>query len=79
MLIIHDQFQDYGYYLGDLALRHRVELRDLNNPAEGLDWRELTSLVSGELMKKAVETQLLALAEFEIPEEFRSRLISVVR
>lgn len=78
MLIIHDQFQDYGYWLGDLDLRHLVELRDLNNSVEGLDWRELTSLVSGELMKNAVETQLFALAELlgvGIPRSLRSRLI----
>lgn len=77
MLIIHDQFQDYGYWLGDLDLRHLVELRNLNNSAEGLDWGELTSFVSGELMKNAVETQLFALAELlgvEIPRALRSRL-----
>lgn len=78
MLIIHDQFQDYGYWLGDLDLRHLVELRDLNNSVEGLDWQELTSHVSGGLMKNAVETQLLALAALlgvEIPRSMRSRLI----
>lgn len=78
MLIIHDQFQDYGYWLGDLDLRHLVELRDLNNSVEGLDWKELASHVSGELMKNAVETQLLALAALlgvEIPHSMRSRLI----
>lgn len=78
MLIIHHQFQDYGYWLGDLDLRHLVELRDLHNSVEGLDWRELTSLVSGELMKNAVETQLFALAELlgvETPHSLRSRLI----
>lgn len=77
-LIIHDQFQDYGYWLGDLDLRHLVELRDLNGSAEGLDWEELGSLASGELMKNAVETQLFALAELlgvEIPHVLRSRLI----
>lgn len=78
MLIIHDQFQDYGYWLGDLDLRHLVELRDLNNSVEGLNWKELAFHVSGELMKNAVETQLLALATLlgvEIPHSMRSRLI----
>lgn len=78
MLIIHDQFQDYGYWLGDLDLRHLVELRDLNSSVGGLDWEELTSHISGELMKNAVETQLVALAALlgvEIPHALRSRLI----
>lgn len=78
MLIIHDQFQDYGYWLGDLDLRHLVELRDLNSSIGGLDWKELTSHISGGLMKNAVETQLFALAELlgvEIPQALRSRLI----
>ncbi|WP_407119885.1 nucleotidyltransferase family protein [Bradyrhizobium sp. STM 3561] len=77
-LIIHDQFQDYGYWLGDLDLRHLVELRDLNDSAEPLDWEKLAALVSGELMKNAVETQLIALAELlgvDIPRALRSRLI----
>lgn len=78
MLIIHDQFQDYGYWLGDLDLRHLIELRDLSSSMGGLDWEELTSHISGELMKNAVETQLIALAELlgvEIPHALRSRLI----
>ncbi|MFK4505734.1 nucleotidyltransferase family protein [Bradyrhizobium daqingense] len=78
MLIIHDQFQDYGYWLGDLDLRHLVELRDLNSSVGGLDWEELSSRSSGELMKNAVETQLVALAQLlgvEIPHALRSRLI----
>lgn len=78
MLIIHDQFQDFGYWLGDLDLRHLIELRDLSSSIGGLDWEELTSHVSGELMKNAVETQLVALAELlgvAIPRALRSRLI----
>ncbi|WP_246504372.1 hypothetical protein [Bradyrhizobium agreste] len=78
MLIIHDQFQDYGYWLGDLDLRHLVELRDLSNSAQPVDWEKLTSLVSGDLMKNAVETQLIALAELlgvDVPRALRSRLI----
>ncbi|MCK1716781.1 nucleotidyltransferase family protein [Bradyrhizobium sp. 141] len=78
MLIIHDQFQDFGYWLGDLDLRHLLELRDLNSSSGGIDWTELTSHMSGDLMKNAVETQLLALAELlgvDIPRPLRSRLI----
>lgn len=78
MLIIHDQFQDFGYWLGDLDLRHLLELRDLNSSSGGIDWSELTSHISGDLMKNAVETQLLALAELlgvDIPRPLRSRLI----
>lgn len=77
MLIIHDQFQDYGYWLGDLDLRHLVELRDLN-AAEPIDWEKLTSLASDQLMKNAVETQLFALAVLfgvEIPQALRSRML----
>jgi len=78
MLIIHDQFQDYGYWLGDLDLRHLVELRDLSDSAEPVDWEKLASLASNDLMKNAVETQLIALAELlgvDIPHALRSRLI----
>ncbi len=78
MLIIHDQFQDYGYWLGDLDLRHLIELRDLSSSVEGIDWEELASHISGELMKNAVQTQLVALAELlgvKIPRALRSRVI----
>lgn len=78
MLIIHDQFQDYGYWLGDIDLRHLVELRDLDQSVQGIDWDELCSHVSGELTRNAVETQLLALAELlgvDIPRALRSRTI----
>jgi hypothetical protein len=76
-LIMHDQFQDYGYWLGDVDLRHLVELRDLN-AAEPVDWEKLASLVSGQLMKNAIESQLVALAELlgvDIPHALRSRLL----
>ena len=64
ILIIHDQFQDYGYWLGDIDLRHLLD--------------ELASHVSGKLMRNAVETELLALAELfgvDVPRSLRSGLI----
>ncbi|QQO12665.1 nucleotidyltransferase family protein [Bradyrhizobium diazoefficiens] len=78
MLIIHDQFQDYGYWLGDIDLRHLVELRDLSNSVGGIDWSELSSHILGKLLRNAVETQLLALAELlgvDVPHSLRCRLI----
>jgi hypothetical protein len=78
ILIIHDQFQDYGYWIGDIDLRHLVELRDLNNSVEGIDWEQVTSQVSSKLMRNAVETQLVTLAELlgvDVPRSLRSRLI----
>jgi len=78
MLIIHDQFQDYGYWLGDIDLRHLLELRDLNDSIEGIDWEELASRISGRLMRNAIEAQLLVLAELlgvDVPRSLRSRLI----
>ncbi|WP_249140963.1 MULTISPECIES: nucleotidyltransferase family protein [Bradyrhizobium] len=78
MLIIHDQFQDYGYWLGDIDLRHLVELRDLDRSVQGIDWDELCSHVSGKLMRNAVETHLLVLSELlgvDVPRALCSRTI----
>lgn len=77
-LIIHDQFQDYDYWLGGIDVRHLVELRELANSPEGIDWDQLVSFAPSDLARNAVETQLVALSELlgvDVPIRLRSRLI----
>ena len=78
MLIIHDQFQDHDYWVGELDVRHLVELRDLANSSEGIDWDLLISFASSRLARNAIEKQLVALAELfgvDVPVELRRRFI----
>jgi hypothetical protein len=78
MLIIHDQFQDCDYWVGEIDVRHLVELRDLANSAEGIDWDQLASFVPSKLARNALESQLVALAELlgvDVPVPMRSRLM----
>lgn len=78
MLIVHDQFQDEGYWTCQIDLRHLVELRDLTNSPEGIDWGRLASFIPGKLARNAIETQLVAAAELlglDVPATMRSRLI----
>jgi hypothetical protein len=77
-LIIHDQFQDYDYWVGGIDVRHLVELKDLANSPEGIDWDQLASFAPSNLARNAVESQLVALAELlgvDVPIRLRSRLI----
>jgi hypothetical protein len=78
MLIIHDQFQDDGYWVGEVDVRHLVELRDLANASEGVDWDRMISFAPSRLARNAMEKQLVALAELlgvDIPVELRRRFI----
>lgn len=82
MLTVHDQFQDYDYWIGELDLRHLLELRDLTNSHEGIDWDQLASFAPDKLAQNAIETQLVALAkllEVDVPARARSRLIPRVQ
>ena len=74
MLVIHDQFQDEDYWVGEIDVRHLVELRDLAASAQGIDWNRLTTFASSHLARNAVAKQLIALAELfgvAVPAELR--------
>ena len=77
MLIIHDQFQDDDYWVGEIDVRHLVELRDLAN-AEGIDWNRMMSFASSRLARNAIAKQLVALAELfgvDVPVELRKGFV----
>jgi hypothetical protein len=61
MLVFHDAFQDYDYWLGIIDLRHLLDLRDLINSRDGSDWNDLASLTPSRLAHNALAAQFLTL------------------
>jgi hypothetical protein len=78
MLIIHDEFQDNGYWIGNIDVRHLIQLRDLAASAEGIDWEMLAALTPSKLARNALETQMIALASLlgvDVPIHMRKRFV----
>lgn len=78
IVTIHDQFQDYDYWLGNIDLRHLLYLRDLIQSPNGFDWDLLRALTPDALARNALETQLISLfflLDVDIPDDFRARWI----
>jgi putative nucleotidyltransferase-like protein len=79
MLIMHDEFQDYGYWMGNIDLRHLVEMRDLAVSAQGIDWEMLAALTPSNLARNALETHLVALSSLlgvDVPTHMRNGFIA---
>ena len=78
ILIVHDQFQDYDYWTGKIDVRHLLDLRDLVNSPEGIDWDLLISFVPNKLARHALETQLITLStllDVAVPAHLLTRVI----
>ncbi|WP_246801501.1 nucleotidyltransferase family protein [Bradyrhizobium genosp. L] len=78
ILTIHDQFQDSDYWLGNVDLRHLLDLSMLVAAPESIDWDTLEALAPHDLTKNAIETQFLTLTtllKVKIPPPASARVI----
>lgn len=62
LMVLHDQFQDGGYWRGEFPVRHLLEIADLTRRPEGVDWGVLARLAPGRLVRNALDAELFAAA-----------------
>ena len=62
LLVLHDQFQDGGYWRGEFVLRHLLEIAALSRQPGGVDWSVVAGLAQTRLVRNVTDAQLLAAA-----------------
>ena len=75
-LVLHDQFHDGDYWRGGLDLRHLIDIAQLSSGVPAVDWRLLERLCGTQLVRNALEAQLVAaerLAGARIPVHLARR------
>jgi Uncharacterised nucleotidyltransferase len=78
LLIYHDQFHDRDYWTARIDLRHLLDLRELMQAGDEIDWEMLDSHCRNNFVRNNIETQLVTLHKLlgvEVPLRFRKRFV----
>lgn len=78
VLVVHDQFQDHGYWTGSIDLRHLLDLKALTVAPGGIRWDFLIAMASSPLVRNALDTQILLLThllDVAWPTAHKKRLV----
>jgi hypothetical protein len=59
-LVLHDQFHDGDYWRGGVDVRHVMDIALLSTMSPAVDWKLLERLCGTQLVRNALETQLIA-------------------
>jgi hypothetical protein len=62
LLVLHDLFQDGGYWRRGFVLRHLLDTAELSRLPGGVDWGIIAKLAQTRLLRNVTDTQLLAAA-----------------
>jgi hypothetical protein len=60
LLVLHDQFQDGGYWRGGFALRHLLEIAAFSHMPGAVDWHVLRALTTSRLLRNVTDAHLRA-------------------